>query len=247
MGRGNTVIPVRESAGTSELPHCVVLIHGALRTERSMRGLATYATSRGQSVVTVDYPARAAGLDIRELADTYIPPALASCPEGRKLDVVTHSMGGLLLRDYVGRHPELRVGRVVMFAPPNQGSQVTDRVKHWLVYQWLYGPAGQELGSDQAATMAPIPFEVGIIAGVRHGWLAKFIFGNTPNDGKVAVEDTKITGMKDFLIVDTDHDGMLRNPEVIAQAWYFLQHGAFKPGPVVQAHPASRTDAGISR
>ena len=118
-----------------------------------------------------------------------------------------------------------------MLAPPNQGSKVVDKFSKMPGYELLNGPAGYQLGKDNKSIplkLGPANFEVGIIAGDRTINLILSTAFDEPNDGKVAVEDTKLEGMKDFLVVHRTHPFIMQGDEVIDQVLYFLEHGCFK-------------------
>ncbi len=140
-------------------------------------------------------------------------------------------MGGILVRQYLSQHRLNQLGRVVMLGPPNQGSQVVDKLRDWSVFRWFNGPAGVELGTDMASvpkTLGAAEFELGIIAGSRSiNWLLSTLLPG-PNDGKVTVESTKLAGMTDHLVLPVTHPLMMRHPDVIRQTLYFLQHGEFQ-------------------
>lgn len=209
----------------------LVLVHGLGRTPRSLWLLARVARRRGYHVIAWRYPSRrgtvaehAAALD-RELTAT-----LRSVP-GRA-HFVTHSLGGLLIRAYLGAVSLPTLGRVVMLAPPNQGSEVADRLRGWWAFRLVTGPAGQELGTgaDGAAARLPTPdAEVGIIAGDRcvNPLFGRWIGG--PSDGKVAVRRTLLRGMRDHLVVRSGHTLLPWRRSVIRQVFAFLETGRFLP------------------
>ena len=122
-----------------------------------------------------------------------------------------------------------------MLSPPNQGSEVVDKLSHLALYQWLNGPAGMELGTDKAALpviLGAADFELGVITGKYsiNPILSQLIPG--PDDGKVAVERAKLDGMADFLVVGSAHPFIMQNDQVIRQTLYFLQYGYFNHGEV---------------
>jgi len=218
------------SAAASGTPETVILLHGLCRTSRSMDRMERALTEAGYQVLNVDYPSRTA--PIQKLADDAIGKAVADCQRdgATKIDFVTHSLGGILVRSYLARHPLPSLGRVVMLAPPNQGSEVVDKLGWLFLFKWINGPAGNELGTDTNSVpnqLGPVNYPVGVIAGDRSiNWInSLFIPGR--DDGKVSVERARLAGMRDYIIIHATHPFILRNPNAIRQTIQFLRTGAF--------------------
>ncbi len=217
------------------MPHeSVILLHGLCRTARSTRPMAQALAGAGYSVVNIDYPSRSAS--ILELAESTIPSALKS-PEvikSHKIHFVTHSMGGILLRSFLSRHKIKGLGRVVMLSPPNQGSEVVDNLKGVALFQWLNGPAGQELGTDENSTpnrLGGVDFELGVITGDRSiNWINSLMIAG-PDDGKVSVARTKVQGMREHIVLHVVHPLIMRSPQVQSAALQFLSSGRFENCP----------------
>ena len=126
----------------------------------------------------------------------------------KKINFVTHSLGGILVRDFLARNEVQNLGRVVMFAPPNRGSELADFLGKCRLLRFIFGPALVELGTDVKSVPRNLPppdFALGVIAGNR-SWnpiFAKIIPG--ADDGKVAVAATKLEKMADFVEVRSSH------------------------------------------
>ncbi len=211
---------------------CVVLLHGLLRSDSSMVALEQVLSEQGYTVVNMDYPSTE--YPIEYLADTYVAQAINQCHTHSDIDsnthFVTHSMGGILVRDYVDRHGSAGIGRVVMLGPPNQGSEAVDKLRFLPVFGWLHGPAGLQLGTDQQSRvkqLGAVDFELGVIAGTQsiNPLLSVLIPGR--DDGKVSVENTKVSGMKAHKIMSVTHPMMMKNEKVIGQTVQFLATGTF--------------------
>ena len=207
---------------------CVVLLHGLLRSASSMEKMEQAFFNEGVNVVNVDYPSR--DHPVEDLALLAINKGVNDCPDGNTIHFVTHSLGGILVRYYLEHNELSRLGRVVMLAPPNKGSEAVDNLKNFPGYLLLNGPAGTQLGTGNGSiptAMGPVKFEVGIIAGTRtiNPILSQFL--PNPDDGKVSLESTKVRGMKDFIAVPHSHPFIMQVPLVIKQALRFVQTGAF--------------------
>lgn len=207
---------------------CVILLHGLARTEGSMKKMATALERSGYVVINQPYPSTRH--PIEALADTAIGQALSRCPDGGRIHFVTHSMGGILVRQYLSRQRISGLGRVVMLGPPNQGSQVVDTLGNMVGFKLVNGPAGLQLGTSETSVpnrLGPANFDVGIIAGTRSINLILSTMLPKPNDGKVSVANTRLDGMADHLSLPVTHPFMMNNAEVITQTRHFLQHGMF--------------------
>jgi triacylglycerol lipase len=209
----------------------VILLHGLCRTDRSMAPMEKSLSAAGYQVVNVDYPSRSA--TIEKLSEDAIGRAVSECERNgaAQIHFVTHSLGGILVRSYVARHSITNLGRVVMLGPPNQGSEVVDKLGSWWIFKKLNGPAGNELSTDQNSTphqLGPASFSVGVIAGDRSiNWINSVLIPGR-DDGKVSVKRTKLEGMADHIVIHATHPFLMRNRTAIQQTIYFLRTSRFE-------------------
>jgi pimeloyl-ACP methyl ester carboxylesterase len=184
----------------------------------------------GFATLNIGYPSRQKSL--QSLADD-IHPAVELLGQGIEgsLHFVGHSMGGLLARVYLARHRPRRLGRVVMLGTPNAGSELAERLKHLFAYRAFFGPAGQQLGTVRDAglrEMLPaVDYPVGVIAGNQSVYLLASAVLPKPNDGRVSVENTKLDGMADHIMIAASHPWLPGNDQAIEQTIAFLRDGKF--------------------
>jgi triacylglycerol esterase/lipase EstA (alpha/beta hydrolase family) len=211
----------------TEQREVVILLHGLGRRAFAMRRLQK-ALSDDYLVVNESYPShRYSIVDLAEIAITPIVKRFHNVP---KIHFVTHSLGGILVRQYCHRHRLKNLGRTVMLGPPNQGSELADFFKRLKLYRVLNGPAGLELGTDPQSIplqLGSVDFEVGVIAGNKSfsPLYSRLIDGE--NDGKVSVESSKVEGMKDHIVMPVTHTFMMQNTVVIKQVKHYLSTGKF--------------------
>ncbi len=207
---------------------CVILLHGLARTDSSMAKMADYLREQNYQVVNVDYPSRHHPLE--ELAGMAIEPAITECSSEVRINFVTHSLGGILVRWYLWKHEIPNLHRVVMLGPPNQGAEVVDKLANVPGFHFINGDVGLQLGTTKNSMpkiIGAADFDVGIIAGSSS---INFIFSYLipgPDDGTVSVESTKLIGMNDHIVMPVTHPFMMRNTQVIKQVIHYLQHGSF--------------------
>lgn len=202
----------------------VLLLHGLARTSGSMRSLHGDLESEGYRVVDFDYPSIREPLEVhgRRLHDTLAQ--LDADPEVGRIHVVTHSLGGIVTRHALTLGVPKKMGRVVMLAPPNKGSQVAKRLTP-VLGRWVKALPQLSSAKDSAVnTLASVEgVEIGIIAAEK--------------DGKVRVEDTHLAGEADHLVVGGRHTFIMTRKDVRRQVSVFLRSGRFEHEPGAESRP----------
>lgn len=209
----------------------VLTLHGLARTKLSMASLARYLRQKGYLVANPGYPSRRH--EVPDLADMVIPRGVDSLRrQGADIiHVVSHSMGGILLREYMNREQIPEFGRAVMLCPPNRGSELVDLFSKRWWFRLYNGPAGCSLGTsskDIPSRLGPVSFPTGVIIGNRplNPIFARLLVGE--NDGKVSVARSGVEGMLDQLVVPCGHTFIMNNALVRTQVVHFLENGCFR-------------------
>ncbi|NIV17839.1 MAG: alpha/beta hydrolase [Woeseiaceae bacterium] len=215
----------------AQASECVVLLHGMARTPYSLEPMNEALQEAGFATANIGYPSRKHTIEV--LAPMAVGEGLDKCrskKETEKIHFVTHSLGGILLRLYLSENVIPELGRVVMMGPPNQGSDAADEMRNFPGFGVVNGPAALQLGKGEGSVplaLGPANFELGVIAGTRTIDPVTSSFLENPDDGRVSVEDTKLEGMKDHVIVDHSHAFMMRMNDTKELTIRFLKTGKF--------------------
>jgi len=208
---------------------CVFLLHGLARGKWSMKRLEWQLQKEGYQVINVDYPSTRLSIQqSAEWLDNVVKQHTSSCTG--KIHFVTHSLGGIVVRQYLANRKLSGLGRVVMLAPPNQGSELAQKFRKNFFYRHIAGPSGQQLGvglDGLPARWPKLDYDVGVIAGNRslNPLFSAWLPGR--DDGKVSVQSTRLDGMRDFRIVHHTHTWLAWSKDVIGDTVQFLRTGQF--------------------
>ena len=197
----------------------VLLLHGLWMPGASMLRLAARLRSEGFAPTIHPYAGARGGPDA-------VLPGLRM--RLRDADaVVAHSLGGLMtlsaLRDAGG----LPVARVVCLGSPLAGSAAAAQLSRHPVSAWALGRASSLLREGVGAWDGTS--QVGVIAGRNPRGLGQ-IFGrfSGPHDGTVAIDETRIDGLSDHVVVASSHTGLVYSAEAARLTVHFLRHGRFQ-------------------
>lgn len=201
-------------------PRRVILLHGLWMPGASMHWLATQLQANGFAPESFAYHSIADGPDLA------VPRLVELLRGGAEVDIVAHSLGGLIALQALCETPPLPVARVVCLGSPLTGSGAATGMLRW-------APAASLLGRSASLLQQGVQCwrgraEVGVIAGrVPHGLGAFFAGFDGDHDGTVAVAETRLQGIADHVVVDASHSGLLFSAEAASQAVAFLRHGHF--------------------
>jgi pimeloyl-ACP methyl ester carboxylesterase len=208
-------------------PALAILVHGLW-----MRGPALTLIKRrleadgSLRALLFSYPTIVGSMSdhVRRLIDFAHAHAHAS----ERLHFVGHSLGGLVILKALSVTDDLPAGRAVLLGSPLQGSRTVQRLVRVPLGRTLLGSALVEECVDCSPREWSGRRDVGVIAGSMGFGMGR-VFGNlgAEHDGTVTVEETRLPGAKDHIVVAASHTGMLLSAEVANQTRHFLEHGIF--------------------
>ncbi len=211
-----------------EATECVALVHWLGRGPASFTLTAAYLKWEGYKTIRISYPSTKD--TIESLADKVWDDIVVACGNTNRINIVTHSLGGILIRQALTKQDPEKLGHVIMLAPPSKGSEIVDTFGDYQWFEWINGQAGNTLKTDKDSIPNQLPsanFSVWIIAGSIsfNPLYSYFVIGR--DDGKVSIENTKITKMADHIVIPSSHTHIMNNPLSLAEISHFLNHGSF--------------------
>jgi pimeloyl-ACP methyl ester carboxylesterase len=209
----------------------VVLQHGMLRAPMSLDRLARSLSSLGYEVLNTGYPSTGDSIEMH--ADRLHESLQLRLRKGPvdELSFVGHSMGGLVIQEYLRRPDALAPKACVYIATPHRGAMLADKRRHWFLYRWVMGrlAAAQLATTDPFHTQSiPFPDRSGTIIGDIGDGNADI---DGPDDGTVGCAEASFTGAADSVRVPYGHTRIVVVEEVILQVAHFLGDGAFSHPP----------------
>ncbi|MBQ2281949.1 MAG: alpha/beta hydrolase [Kiritimatiellae bacterium] len=203
----------------------IILIHGMMRTGYSMRRLGNFFAEYGYNIVLCSYESTKTVNQITNELFEALAPIIQAAP---KVHFVTHSLGGIILRNAFKDGVPPNMGNVVMYGPPNKGCQHIDHFSWLPFFSQIWGKPAKELGTSRKCLpnrLPPINFHCGIIAGTLKGALGLMLPGK--NDGKVTVVNTWTDGAAEQLVLPLNHTFMMKDSVAMKNAVHFLKYGKF--------------------
>lgn len=201
-------------------PAHVLLVHGLWMPPLAMRRFAARLRALGYIPGILGYRS------ILGSTGDAVDAVRARLRGGPPTHVVAHSLGGLMVLEALRAEPGLPVGRVACLGTPLCGSGAARRLSaNPLTALYLGRSAGLLCNG---CTGLPPGVEVGMVAGTRPRGLGALVahFGGV-HDGTVALEETRVPGLADHVVVDASHSGLLFSGDVVRRVAGFLAHGRF--------------------
>lgn len=221
---------LRQERRLAPLPERVVLVlHGLWGSRGVLAPVAQHLKDQGLTAMCLSYASTRGTIDDHAAAVTRV---IDGWGEGvKQVDLVGHSMGNIVIRRYLATlapdSPQrARIGRVVMIAPPNQGASLARLFDGAPLFGIVAGASGKQLArfSDLEERLAIPTCPFGIIAG--GGDRSVLLSGD--DDSMVTLEETKLAGARDFVVVEAPHRALVSDPQTLRYTATFLEHGWFR-------------------
>ena len=206
----------------------IVTVHGLWMRAGAMIVLQRRLERRGFTVQGFGYPTVRQSLEANAKA---LADFIDRVP-GNVVHLVAHSLGGGVIRAMLDQRVPARLGGVVMLGSPLRGSRIGARVTRLPGGRRIIGQTIIDLNTRGGFGDWPSAVPAGSIAGripIGTGWAVGGIF--EPNDGTVAVAETRVPGLADHIVLPVTHFALPWSKRVSDQTLYFFEHGRFRHAP----------------
>jgi pimeloyl-ACP methyl ester carboxylesterase len=201
----------------------VLLVHGLWLRPIAMTLIRRRLRSCGYRVESYSYPTMRLGLEENAERLTRYCERLTG-----KLHLFGHSMGGIVAVKAAALVPRGCLGRVVVAGTPFRDCFAGRALQRLPGGRGILGRSMEQwLATDSRPAFDAC--ELGVIAGTRGVGLGRLIAPGLrpPHDGVVSVDETRIDGMTDHVVLKVAHTEMLVSRPVVHQVCTFLEHGKF--------------------
>lgn len=167
-----------------------------------------------------------------ERLHNWLSKNFASQPADGELMLVGHSLGGLVIRDFLHRYPKWvdtgKIKRIVTLGTPHAGSLSADTIVKilpaFIGKSYLGALDGQAPALDSQV-------QLGVIAGNKSAGLGRLVmkkdWRGLENDGTVFVHETHLANLTAHITLPCSHTGLIFDKSAAEQTTYFLTHGYF--------------------
>jgi len=205
----------------------VVLVHGLWMQGWAMALMGLRLKRCGFRTAIFSYPSMRNSLS----QNAHVLSDFVAGITSSHIHFVGHSLGGLLIMQMLSECPDKRTERIVLAGSPCQANYVASKLARFKLGRYLIGHSMLQY-LKQNLPECTDRCEVGSIAGSRSLGAGRLLGGlPDPNDGVVAVEETRMSGLHDQITLNVSHSGMLISASVAKQVCIFLQNGSFSHSP----------------
>lgn len=204
----------------------VILVHGFFKGRRDMDVLEKGLREAGFFPYTVDLPTTFGSLE--ECCNSmHIQIQEIAC-NSECLHYVAHSMGGLIVREYLRRYSQLQTGHCIFIATPHKGTKAAITSSKIPFYEEIFKPIKSLKKYYEAQSLgSTIKGKIGIISGTKNQDIIGKIFSEPESDGRVEIASTFSKDMEGLLKLPYQHKDIHRNKETLNAVINFLKHGHF--------------------
>ena len=209
----------------------VVMLHGLAESKNIFRPLWRKALQKGYLVAAINYPSTEKRIDGHVKQLLFVMNHLEDVNE---VHFVTKGIGAVILRKLLEvKAPwqeKIRIKRIVMVNPTNQGSAFLTALSEKKFLRWIFGPVTEEMTIQKMRKVSTLPenLECGIIY-CEHPikriirFLPDKLAAILPNK-----DEAKLAVVKNITEIKNSKLNVFKNPKVSCAVLNFLAKGKFK-------------------
>ena len=200
----------------------MILVHGVYRNHDDLKKIGELYIREGYEVISIQYPSTID--NIEEISRKYIEPVIKSIPKDKEKYFITHSMGTLVIREFLIKNKIENLKNVIFISPPTHGTDLADSFLAQAIKYGL-GKAFFELSMKEnsfANTLAAPNYKCKVFMGNKSNNYFYSMIIKGQDDGMVPVATAKIENCEYELINGDTHKSILVDKGVIYKTKEFI-------------------------
>jgi hypothetical protein len=189
----------------------IILAHGMGRSPLSLALLAWRLRRAGYRLHLFYYLATCEKFDA---CTARLAQFITRRTTGQHYTFIGHSLGTVLLRAALPQLP-LPPQASFLLAPPTVACRFARRLKNFWLYRWIMQDMGQHLADPAFMASLPIPPNCHIFAGNAGPRWQRWPCGDTPNDGILTIDETRLPEVP-HTVLPAGHTFIMNRPEIAA-------------------------------
>lgn len=203
--------------------HIIILLHGLGRHKNTMSKTTNYLKNKGYAAYNLNYPSTFQSVE--DHADD-IEHLLNHLDGVTSVSFIGHSLGGLVARDLLARkdgwRKKITAHHLIMLGTPNNGARIADMMSGLKLFHTIAGPSGQDVRPYRVQDLPAPDIPTLVIAGGRGNSTGFNPLLGEDNDGVVTVNEAKLEGMNEFMMLDVIHTTIMDHPKSLEAITDFM-------------------------
>ncbi len=208
----------------------LVLMHGLFSGSVHLENMAIWFRQKGEYSAVLNLACASSFMTVHESTE-YLAAILAGLKGAERIDFVGHSLGSIILRNYLGKYAEengifekLPIGRFVQLCPPNQGAETARIHQEGMTGTFVKALADLALNGHEMKEQFGVPkCEFAVIAGTH----PDYVYYGEETDSVLTVSTTRLDGAKCWKKLNGTHMEIPNSIETFENIRKFLNEGTF--------------------
>ncbi len=201
----------------------IIVFHGIYGKFVDLDYISNELSKDGYKIISIQYPTTEE--NIEQISVKYIEPVINTIDSEKEKYFIVHSMGGIVLREYLLKNKVENLRKVVFISPPSSGSSIVDTLPAKLLKRGL-GEALSDFSTKDDSFLKKLPkpdYDCKVLIGNRSNNFLYSAMIKGKDDGMVPVYGAKIEGCPFNIIDGTTHTSILKDKRTLNEIKEYIE------------------------